>query len=105
MRTVLTVLGVAATTAAMAAGGKALIGRKGVDPGFVNLWNEWFGDQDQYAYSAVQQRFRKRREVIAAMQSDLRGLVVAESAWAAKEGYPTSALPPRAWRPSPNVLE
>jgi hypothetical protein len=49
---------------------------------------------ESVAWSGIYQRFRTRREAIAAMQADLTRLLAAESAFAVDSGHPTTALPP-----------
>jgi hypothetical protein len=52
------------------------------------------GDTGDVMSGAAYQRFRARREAVAAMQSDLRALARAESAFIADSGWPTPYLPP-----------
>jgi hypothetical protein len=56
---------------------------------------------DSVAWSGIYQRFRSRRDAVAAMQADLNRLLVAESAFVADSGLPTAFLPlPYAFPPS-----
>ena len=51
--------------------------------------------------SAIDQRFRLRRQAVAAMKSDLLKIAAVESAFVADSGYPTAFLrPPYAFAPA-----
>lgn len=51
-------------------------------------------EPESVAWSGIYQRFRTRREAVAAMQADLTRLLAAESAFAVDSGHPTTVLPP-----------